>query len=73
MKKYNKEVGQICREARKACGKSVTAFATVYCECSKETIYKFEHGEIDSASLLVQYFRFFSDDDFKKLKELEKK
>lgn len=73
MKKYNKEVGKICREARKANGKSVTAFATIYCECSKETIYKFEHGQIDSASLLVQYFRFFSDEDFKRLKELEKK
>lgn len=73
MKKYNKEVGLLCREARKAYGKSVAAFATAYCECSKETIYKFEHGQLDSASLLVQYFRFFSDEDFKRLKELEKK
>lgn len=70
MIKHNKEIGEICRQARKAYGVSVAKFATAYCGCSKESIYKFEHGKSDSSSLWLQYFRFFSDEDFEQIKRL---
>ncbi len=73
MIKRSKEIGEICRQARKAHGIGVAKFATVYCECSKESIYKFEKGDFDKASLLLQYLRFFTDEDLKKLRKLEKK
>ena len=72
MIKHNKEIGEICKQARKAYGISVAKFATAYCECSKESVYKFEQGETDSASLLLQYLRFFSDEEYKKIRKLAK-
>lgn len=70
MIKRNKEIGEICRQARKAYGVSVAKFATAYCGCSKESIYKFEHGENDNLNLLLRYLRFFSDEDYKKIRKL---
>lgn len=70
MIKHNKEIGEICRQARKAYGVSVAKFATAYCGCSKESIYKFEHGENDNLNLLLRYLRFFSDEDYKKIRQL---
>ena len=70
MVKRNKEIGEICKQARVAYGVSVAKFATAYCGCSKEQVYKYEHGGVDSQSLLLQYFRFFSHEDFERLIEL---
>lgn len=67
----NEEIGKICKQARKICGVSVTEFAITYCNCSMESVYKFEQGKLYSLSLFLQYFRFFSDEDIDKLKNLD--
>jgi transcriptional regulator with XRE-family HTH domain len=52
-----KELGRICREFRKEQGISVKEIASK-CSYTPWNIYKFEQGNIDSASILLVYMFF---------------